>query len=196
MRSTRSKYRYAIRYVKKNEEMLRKNAMAKSISENNSRDLWKEVYKVRSKCKTSSQCMDGVSGNESISELFAHKYNVLYNSVCSNTTQLNELLALNENDIITNCSNNNTSLINKHTHHVSVDQLQNAIHKLKSSKSDCTDQLFSDHFICTQLLVETIEYYNINNTDCYIPRKLLIGLNMFVYLSYYAKEICAPLFCD
>ena len=259
MRSTRSKYHYAIRYVKKSEEMLRKNAMAKSISENNSRDLWKEVYKVRSKCKTSSQCMDDVSGIESISELFAHKYNVLYNSVCSNTTQLNELLALNENDIITNCSNNNTSLINKHTHHVSVDQLQNAIHKLKSSKSDCTDQLFSDHFIngtlrfftlisllftsmlshgvaptglllstmvpvpkdkrgsksgsnnyraiaissilgklfdsiiikdqhlslitddlqfgfnensstitCTQLLVETIEYYNINNTDCYM----------------------------
>ena len=81
MRSTRSKYHYAIRYVKKNEEMLRKNAMAKSISENNSRDLWKEVYNVRSKCKTSSQCMDDVSGNESISELFAHKYNVLYNSV-------------------------------------------------------------------------------------------------------------------
>ena len=85
--------------------------------------------------------MDDVSGNESISELFTHKYNVLYNSVCSNTTQLNELLALNENDIITNCSNNNTSLINKHTHHVSVDQFQNA------SKSECTDQLFSDHFI-------------------------------------------------
>ena len=81
MRSTRSKYHYAIRYVKKNEEMLRKNAMAKSISENNYRDLWKEVYKVWSKCKTSSQCMDDVSGNESISELFAHKYNVLYNSV-------------------------------------------------------------------------------------------------------------------
>ena len=77
--------------------------------------------------------MDDVSGNESISELFAHKYNVLYNSVCSKTTQLNELLALNENDIITNCFNNNTFLSNKHTHHVSVDQLQNAIHKLKSS---------------------------------------------------------------
>ena len=65
--------------------MLRKNAMAKSISENNSRDLWKEKYKVRSKCKTSSQCMDDISGKESISELFAHKYNILYNSVFSNT---------------------------------------------------------------------------------------------------------------
>ena len=39
-------------------------------------------------------------------------------TVCSETTQLNELLALNKNDIITNCSNNNTSLINKHTNHV------------------------------------------------------------------------------
>ena len=48
---------------------------------------------------------------------------------------------------MTNCSNNNTSLINKHTHHVSVDHLHNAMHKLKASKSDCTDQLFSDHFI-------------------------------------------------
>ena len=54
--------------------------------------------------------MDDVSGNESISELFAHNYNVLYNSVCSATTQLNDLLALNENDIITLCSKNNTSL--------------------------------------------------------------------------------------
>ena len=41
--------------------------MAKSISENNSRDLWKEVYKVRSKSNTGSQCMDQATGNESIS---------------------------------------------------------------------------------------------------------------------------------
>ena len=34
---------------------MRKNAMAKSISENNSRDLWKEVNKVRSKSNTGSQ---------------------------------------------------------------------------------------------------------------------------------------------
>ena len=58
---------------------------------------------------------------------------IMYNSVFSGTTQLNELLALNENNIMTNCSNNNTSLFNKHTHHVTVDQLQNPIHKLKSS---------------------------------------------------------------
>ena len=30
---------------------MRKEAMAQSISENNSRDLWKEVHKVRDKSK-------------------------------------------------------------------------------------------------------------------------------------------------
>ena len=39
MRSTRSRYYYAIRYVKKNDEIMRKNAMASSISENNYTDL-------------------------------------------------------------------------------------------------------------------------------------------------------------
>ena len=68
--------------------------MAKSISENNSRDLWKEVYKVKSKSNTGSQCMDQATGNESISELFAHRYNALYNSVCYNIIQLTILIVL------------------------------------------------------------------------------------------------------
>ena len=38
-------------------------------------------------------------------------------------------------------------IINKHTHSISVIHVQEAIHKLKSAKSECTDQLFSDHFI-------------------------------------------------
>ena len=74
--------------------------MAKSISENNSRDLWKEVYTVRSKSNTGSQCIDPATGNDSISELFAHKYNTLYNSVCYNTTQLNNLMKMNDSDIL------------------------------------------------------------------------------------------------
>ena len=90
--------------------------------------------------------MDQATGNESISELFAHKYNTLYNSVCYNTTQLNNPMKMNDSDIMTKCSNG-SPLINKHLHSVSVNQLQYAINRLKSSNSVCTDQLFSDHFI-------------------------------------------------
>ena len=54
---------------------MRKEAMAQSISENNSRGLWKEVHKVRDKSKVNLQCMDDITRNENIAELFADKYN-------------------------------------------------------------------------------------------------------------------------
>ena len=38
-------------------------------------------------------------------------------------------------------------MINKHTDTVSVKHIQDAIHKLQSAKSDCKEQLLSDHFI-------------------------------------------------
>ena len=99
--------------------------------------------------------------NESISELFAHKYNALYNAVCYNTIlsiQLNNLTKMNESDIMTKCSTNVSPLINKHLHSVSVNQLQYAINRLKSSKSGCTDQLFSDHFINGTVRFYTLIY--------------------------------------
>ena len=51
MRSTRSRYHYAIRYVKKNDEIMRKNAMASSISENNYRDYGKRFLKLEPSLK-------------------------------------------------------------------------------------------------------------------------------------------------
>ena len=150
MRSTRSRYHYAIRYVKTNDEIMRKNAMASSISENNYRDLWKEVSKVRTKCKVTPQCMDDVTGSENIAELFANKYDMLYNSLCSNSAEIHHLLETNKDDIESLClhlDRDPHTLINKHTHSITVIHVQEAIHRLKSAKSDCTDQLFSDHFI-------------------------------------------------
>ena len=51
--------------------------MAQSISENKFRDFWKEVQKVRDKSKVNSQCMDSVTGNENIAELFTDKYSIV-----------------------------------------------------------------------------------------------------------------------
>ena len=50
---------------------------------------------------------------------------------------------------MTKCSTNGLSLINKHLHSY-------AINRLKSLKSDCTDQLFSDHFINS-----TVRFYTL-----------------------------------
>ena len=44
----------------------------------------------------------------------------------------------------------------------------------------------SSNIICTQLLVETIEYYNSNNTGCFMlllmPERLSIELNILLYI--------------
>ena len=73
--------------------------------------------------------MGNETGNETISELFAHKYNALYNSVCYNTIQLNNLMKMNESDTMTKCSTNVSPLTNKHLHSVSVNQLQYDINR-------------------------------------------------------------------
>ena len=69
MRRTRAQYHYAIRTLKRNAIALRRNAMAESIFNNNSRDLWSEIRKVRNTTKTVSTCIDGVTGDINIAEL-------------------------------------------------------------------------------------------------------------------------------
>ena len=56
--------------------------MAKAISQNNSRQLWDEIKKVRNINPTYSNCVDVAIGVGNIVSLFANKYNALYNSVC------------------------------------------------------------------------------------------------------------------
>ena len=101
--------------------------MASSISENNYRDLWKEVSKVRTKSKATPQCMGDVTGSESIAKLFAHKYDMLYKSVCSNSAEIHNLLETNKDDIESlylHLDRDPHTLIIKHTHFISVIHVQ------------------------------------------------------------------------
>ena len=71
MRRTKATYHYKIRKLIKDREKLQKEAMAKEISENNSRQLWTEVRKIRTKNSSSINCIDDITGNSSIAELFS-----------------------------------------------------------------------------------------------------------------------------
>ena len=66
--------------------------MAKAIAFNNAHDLWTETRKIRKELSESPNCMDNVSSNENISELFAEKYSNLYNSVSFNEDELEVIL--------------------------------------------------------------------------------------------------------
>ena len=92
MRRTRTLYHYTIRKLKCNAELLRKSAMARPINDNNSRQLWTKVYKIRNKYSTISNSIDDVSCDVDITNLFSNKYSVLYNSVAFEKSALDNLL--------------------------------------------------------------------------------------------------------
>ena len=149
MRRTRAKYHYCIREVKKNELLYKKQAMASSIAENTSRNLWSECRKIRQKISNSPICMDTMVGDKNITELFGRKYNELYISV---SYDRDEFLALqNENgcNIEMYCIDDNVNNISSnhvHTHAINVEHVSNAITHLKSEKCDNFEGLTSDNF--------------------------------------------------
>ena len=82
-------------------------------------------------------CIDGVNGNQDISELFANKCKTVYNSVGYEKDTLENLKATVE-ELIRNS--------NVEYQYVSVNEVAKAIAKLKLNKHDGNLGLFSNHF--------------------------------------------------
>ena len=78
--------------------------MARSVAENNSRQLWKEVRQLKKNSKSCvTKCMDKKTECENIAELFSEKYSELYNSVSYETDQLATITNNNMKDITMYC---------------------------------------------------------------------------------------------
>ena len=75
------RYHDAVRYVIKEETMIKCNRMAEAISEGNERNLWKEVHSLKNSCHFLPKVFDGHIGSEDILDLFSSKFDQLYNSV-------------------------------------------------------------------------------------------------------------------
>ena len=76
---------------------------------------------------------------------------MLYNSVKYKNDEFNKFVYDNTCDINNECiptddHYTSQSVINKHTHAIIVEHVQYAISKLKSGKSDCVENLYSDNF--------------------------------------------------
>ena len=57
--------------------------MAEAIAQDNSRDLWQELNKLKPRCKIVPPHIDGFTDNQSVCQVFAKKYEELFNSVPS-----------------------------------------------------------------------------------------------------------------
>ena len=90
-RSTRTKYHRMVKLLHKNEKQNIYKRMAEALETNKSRDLWKEVQCIKRNTKCVPHTIDSVSGKYNIAELFASKYKDLFNSSCEDTTTLDDI---------------------------------------------------------------------------------------------------------
>ena len=88
---SRSQYHRVVRFVKRNQNNVKKESMATALLGNINRDFWKEVGKGTKNNAMLPNVVDEVTGGENIYKLFATKYNGLYNQVAYNEEDMASL---------------------------------------------------------------------------------------------------------
>ena len=153
-RFTRAKYHRAIRTIKKNDEYARSRKMAEHFLEQDRRDFWAEVKRMRGRKTAASATVDGEFEDEEIAEVFSSKYRALYNSVPIDPDKMRALVDQIELDA--RHHNNDTCT----SHQITFGELHTCIREMKLGKHDGHLGLYTDHlrwaphrFLCNLLLV-------------------------------------------
>ena len=152
-RRVRALYHRAVKRCKKEKDRYAAMKMAEAYMQKDQTDFWRAV-KSKTKHKQSlPSSIDDVSGDKDIADMFADKYEELYNSACSSDVQLEEI---NDhlNDLIkSRCMQNNC----RSNHTITVEQVAEGVKLLKSNKKDGCTGHNSNHIIFgTTLLYEIL----------------------------------------
>ena len=125
---SKARYKYALRYIKRNENLLRKESLAKKLSNLNSNEFWKEIKSI-SNSKTPLPCsIDNANNPEEILNLWEKHFNNIFN--CLDRVHFN----------------NNYNLETKYNE-VKVSNLEiiEAIKSLKLNKAGGLDGIQAEH---------------------------------------------------
>ena len=135
-RSTRAKYHKAVKKLKKEENLNRCEVMAEAMIANNNRKFWTEAKKFKGRNRVSvPNTMDEARGDGNVAELFARKYETLYNSVPYDDDKMIDLCK-RVDEMCSECD----SYVK-----VSTDMLKDAMRKVEAGKKDGFVGLESDH---------------------------------------------------
>ena len=138
MRITRARYHRAVKKVKKDRDNVRMEKMAEAISNNNMRDLWSEISKIKGRNNIVASNIDGIMDSDSFADLFCDKYKSLYTSVPYNSADLDKIVhKVNSKLCMNNCQD----------YSVTIQEVSKAVSQLKRGKSGGEEGLFSDHII-------------------------------------------------
>ena len=76
---SKARFKYALRYIRKNETMLRKESLAKKMTKLNSNDFWKEIGAINNS-KTPLPCIvEEANGPQEICKLWEKQYKGIFN---------------------------------------------------------------------------------------------------------------------
>ena len=132
-RKTRAEYHRSVMWVREHSQSLESERMTYALNEIRSRDFWKEVKKLSRSSKSLPSTVDNACDEESFAQLFASKYQTLYNQISYDdnemehlTSDLDRLIAQND------CSRTTCT----HQTFVSPDEAAAAARHLNHGKKD------------------------------------------------------------
>ena len=127
--NTKRKVKYAINFIKKNEAQLRKESLAKKLSDCNIKEFWKEIRSLNNSNTPLPEVIDNVAGAGNILKLWQEHYSNLFNILkkCKYDSS-NYILQSSYQDIV-----------------VTIDELKYAISKLELNKTCGLDLIYAEH---------------------------------------------------
>ena len=81
MRLSRSQFKYALRFVKKHENTLRKESLAHKLAQCKPADFWKEICSMNMNKTTLPSSIAGTTGGTNIAELWRQHFSQLFNCI-------------------------------------------------------------------------------------------------------------------
>ena len=168
-RRTRAQYHYAVKQIKSNQNRLKSEKMALAISNNDTRNLWTEVRKMKGNTRKMPTVVDGVTGNEQIAEKFAGKFKSLYNSVGYNQEEMAKI-----REVIDERVKGNT-FFSKAL--FGIEEFKEAMKYIHRNKYDGTIGLFSDHILnaSEELWLHIVKLMNCMLIHGITPNDMLCG---------------------
>ena len=136
-RNAKSRCKYAIRFIKRHENTLRRESLAKKLVGREPKEFWNKIKQMNSSRIPLPSCIDGISGVENIAEMWREHYSSLFNSVqLVNGVRYDYDLRSEYNDVL-----------------VTSQEVEKAIRELDCNKSCGVDCIYTEHLLYSSNLL-------------------------------------------
>ena len=96
MNQSRLRFKSALKYCQQNETIMRANALAESMMNNDMNGFWKDVHKITNSKVPLATKVDGCVGDAKIADMWKCHYKSLLNSVQSRNSKNSVMLDVNK----------------------------------------------------------------------------------------------------